>query len=159
MTPPTGTQIIDSHPHAVVDSTTGVPQVDAGLTVTDAQAAAIGAAIGAAVGTNEATIAADAAPTWQNSSGTTGAATTADGPGGDGTLLAADAAHTFYAYSISNSGSIAGFYSIDGGTTWHYLPANCSMYRHAKIVNKAIKIRRVAGGSNLSGVFVSVWGI
>jgi hypothetical protein len=53
---------------------------------------------------------------------------------------------------------VPGFFSFDGGTTWHYLPAACSLnYDQERIANQALQIKRIAGGSNVAGVFASVW--
>lgn len=64
---------------------------------------------------------------------------------------------------IVNVGTVAGFYSRDGGTTWNYLPAGTAsgptaiMDRNVCIYNQAVQVKRVAGGSNLSGVYASAW--
>ena len=59
---------------------------------------------------------------------------------------------------IVNGGAIAGFYSIDGGTTWERLPASTALTDDGVyIMNKAVQIKRIAGGTDLSGVFGSIW--
>jgi len=91
----------------------------------------------------------------QAGSGLTAKTTTDDSPT---TVIAADAAHAYRHFRIFNSGSTAGFYSFNGGTTWHYLPAACSLHHDGvAIANQAIQVKRIAGGDDLSGVFASVW--
>jgi len=59
---------------------------------------------------------------------------------------------------LINEGSVAGFWSIDGGTTWSRLPANCAMKLDRNGAPfTGVKVKRVAGGSDLSGVYVSGW--
>ncbi len=59
---------------------------------------------------------------------------------------------------IVNGGAVAGFYSIDGGTTWERLPASTALTDDGvHIMNKAVQIKRVAGGSDLAGVFGAIW--
>lgn len=59
---------------------------------------------------------------------------------------------------IVNEGAVAGFYSIDGGTTWERLPASSYLTDDGVyIMNKALQIKRVAGGSDLSGVYAAIW--
>lgn len=102
-----------------------------------------------------AVVAAVQASTSQTSSGTTAKATTDDNPV---ELVPANASHTYYHCRIFNSGTVPGFFSLDGGTTWHYLPAACSL-RHdsVKVANQAVQIKRIVGGSNVTGVFASLW--
>lgn len=65
---------------------------------------------------------------------------------------------------IVNEGSVSGFYSTDGGTTWQRLPA-ASILTDDELgfpvapagITLGVKIKRVAGGPNLSGVYVSAW--
>jgi photosystem II stability/assembly factor-like uncharacterized protein len=87
------------------------------------------------------------------SSGETAIATTSD------TAVTALAADTSQAYLtevfIINEGTTPGFFSIDGGTTWARLPAGPSSVRIAlRQIYQGVKVKRVAGGSNLSGVYV-----
>ncbi len=72
--------------------------------------------------------------------------------------LAADAVNTYYHIRICNESAAPGFYSVDGGTTWSRLPAS-SVIRNdgVAIVNKAIQVKRVADGTNLSAIYVEVW--
>ena len=96
------------------------------------------------------------ASTARASSGMAALATTSDAPL---TAIAASEMAVYHHVRIVNEGSVAGFYSLDGGTTWCRLPAGpCAVKDDGvKIVNQAIQIKRVAGGSNLSGVYASAW--
>lgn len=58
---------------------------------------------------------------------------------------------------ITNEGGVAGFVSIDNGITWVRLPASTTIYMRSIITGGSIMIKRVSGGSDLSGVFVSIW--
>jgi hypothetical protein len=72
-------------------------------------------------------------------------------------IIAADSTRDFRFFRIINDGSVAGFYSIDSGTTWDYLPANCIIEDSEVLIqNKSIQVKRIAGGSDLSGVYVSM---
>ena len=89
------------------------------------------------------------------SSGETALATTSD------TAVTAIAADTTQNYLnelvIINEGTTPGFFSIDGGTTWARIPAGPSSVRIAtRQIYSGVKIKRVAGGSNLSGIWVWV---
>jgi hypothetical protein len=90
------------------------------------------------------------------SSGTTAIVTETDAAV---TAVAASATNTYHHVRIINESSAAGFYSLDGGTTWNRLPAGPVSIKDddLKIVNKAIQIKRVPGGTDLSGVYVSAW--
>lgn len=71
---------------------------------------------------------------------------------------AANAAHIgFHHLRILNTGSVAGFYTVDGGTNWGYLPANASVTDEYTHITGAVQMKRIAGGSNLSGVYASLW--
>ena len=53
---------------------------------------------------------------------------------------------------ILNTSSVAGFFSIDGGTTWAYLPAGPCDLKLAGVPSSAsVKVKRIASGSNLTG--------
>lgn len=87
------------------------------------------------------------------SSGTTAVATT------DDTAVTALAADTSQAYLnemvIINEGSAPGFFSIDGGTVWARLPAGPSSVRiQQRQAYQGVKVKRVSGGTNLSGIYV-----
>jgi hypothetical protein len=101
-----------------------------------------------------ATLAANAS-TVRASSGTSPIATATNSAV---TALAADAVNTYYHVRICNESAAPGFYSIDGGTTWSRLPASSVIKNDGvAIVNTAIQVKRVADGTNLSGVYVEVW--
>jgi hypothetical protein len=87
--------------------------------------------------------------------GTTAVATTSDTAV---EALAANATDTYLHVRIANGGTAAGFYSIDGGTTWTYLPAGASVHDWGvRIVNKAIQVKRIPSGSDLASIYVSAW--
>ena len=59
---------------------------------------------------------------------------------------------------IVNEGTAKGFFSIDGGTTWFYLPAGSasapsSVSVNTYLANVTIQVKRVASGTDLSGVY------
>ena len=113
------------------------------LSGTDSAAALLAALLAAAVSTVRA------------SSGTTPLATDGDTVL---TVLAADANAVYHHVRIVNEGAAAGFYSIDGGTTWNRLPVQSVVEDHGvKIVNQAVQVKRVSGSSNLNGVYASAW--
>jgi len=89
------------------------------------------------------------------SSGTTALSTSSD------TVVQALAANTTqvcHHLRVANLGSVQGFYSIDGGTTWACLPANTVLTDDGvEFAGSAVQIKRVAGGSNLDNVYVSAW--
>ncbi len=89
------------------------------------------------------------------SSGTTAKATTSDTVV---TLIAAsgDAHPAMYEnLDVINEGAAPGFVSVDGGSNWMRLPANGTLEkRRIKIDRRiAVTIKRIAGGTNLSGVY------
>ena len=91
----------------------------------------------------------------QGSSGTT-AKTTAGG-GVAVTLIAANSAVVYSHLEIHNEGAAAGWFSYDGGTTWHRLPADSVVTRDAlRIDNVAVTIKDDAA-SALGGVYGSAW--
>ena len=58
---------------------------------------------------------------------------------------------------VNNEGAVAGFISWDGGSNWHRVKASTiQTYDHMGTTN-AVQIKRVAGGSNMADVYVSVW--
>ena len=73
-------------------------------------------------------------------------------------LIAADGSNDLYQVIIANEGSVAGFYSIDGGTTWHRLPSeHVTQINNVLISNKAIQMKRVASGSNVLDVYAEAF--
>jgi len=74
------------------------------------------------------------------------------------TAIIADAVNNIYHVKFANEGAVAGWYSIDGGTTWGRLPSESMFILDGVLVaNEAIQVKRIAGGSNLSGVYVEAW--
>lgn len=85
------------------------------------------------------------------SSGVTATATS-----GDTAVTLFDCAGTaVFRVTVVNEGGVAGFFSIDGGTTWARLPATSSVTVPIPEKPRSIicKVKRIAGGSNLSGVY------
>jgi hypothetical protein len=78
------------------------------------------------------------------------------------TAIAADPTAIWRNVIITNTGAAAGFFSLDGGLSWHYLPAQINnipggvFLNNQVIVNCPIQIKRVPGGTDLSGVYVSM---
>ena len=62
---------------------------------------------------------------------------------------------------IVNEGAAAGFFSTDGGTNWARLPAQfVAEHEFANPfppANLNLKVKRIASGTNLSGVYVTAW--
>jgi hypothetical protein len=62
---------------------------------------------------------------------------------------------------IINEGAAAGFYSIDSGGTYARLPAASAIHldlKHNPLAEgTTIKVKRVASGTDLSGVYVSAY--
>jgi hypothetical protein len=60
---------------------------------------------------------------------------------------------------IINTGTVAGYFSLDGGNTWAYLPAGHTDRPYELVIellqgtNSTIKVKRVADGNNLEGVY------
>lgn len=66
-------------------------------------------------------------------------------------------------FRIINSGTVAGFFSTDEGTTWNYMPGTAASTNPIpiQVLNvsglASIKIKRIAGGTDLAGVYASAW--
>lgn len=59
---------------------------------------------------------------------------------------------------IDNEGAVAGFFSIDGGTTWARLPASTVVVLDGVwIASTAIQVKRVSGGSDITDVYGWAW--
>jgi hypothetical protein len=61
---------------------------------------------------------------------------------------------------VHNTGAAAGFFSVDGGTIWHHIPAAASMsvtLPAGQSGNPTIKVKRIASGTNMSGVYASLF--
>ncbi len=69
------------------------------------------------------------------------------------TLIAAVAGQFFQQLVIVNEGSVAGYFSIDGGATWGRLPASARLDLSVRIENQAVTIKRITDGSNLADVY------
>jgi hypothetical protein len=56
---------------------------------------------------------------------------------------------------ITNEGTVAGFVSIDNGSTWMRLPAGPSSrtFSVRGMLRMVVKVKRVASGSNLTGIW------
>ena len=86
------------------------------------------------------------------SSGTTAKATT--------TADATDvipAASTSCARHARVVSAVAGFFSLDGGTTWDRIEANVRQTRYDVFPIAAVKVKR-DGATDMTGVYASVWG-
>ncbi len=94
-----------------------------------------------------------------NTSGTTAISTSSDA---EVTALALEPGGDVTQVTIINEGSVAGFFQVnaDGATgEWCRLPAGPSAVTNTynePLSGISIKVKRVAGGSNLSGIYVSV---
>lgn len=59
--------------------------------------------------------------------------------------------------TINNSGTISGFFSVDGGATWCYLrPSSDTTLLQAPIPGPVL-VKRIPGGTDLAGVFAYAW--
>lgn len=65
---------------------------------------------------------------------------------------------------IINTGVAPGFFSLDGGLSWHYLPASPNgssisiESNHQPIsLQNGIVLNRIFGGGDMTGVFGSAW--
>lgn len=62
----------------------------------------------------------------------------------------------FDSVTVINEGTIVGFFSIDNGNTWARLPASASLtIDRAPVLG--LQVKRVAGGSNLTGIWGFAW--
>jgi hypothetical protein len=88
------------------------------------------------------------------SSGTTGIATVADAAV---EVLPFVADQLLNNLVIINESAVVGFFSVDGGTIWCRLPANCVLTVSGCPITGAVQLKRVAGGSNVTAVFAWAW--
>lgn len=58
---------------------------------------------------------------------------------------------------LLNTGSAPGEYSLDDGASWCHLPADFAVTKDGVTVGNKLLVRRLAGGANLSGVYLSAW--
>jgi hypothetical protein len=107
-------------------------------------------------GGNLATIAAALAGSYRVNEGGTGKATIDANPTD---VLTVGAGHTVYHCRYSNGGP-PGFISFDNGTTWEYMPSSTSgTVDGIKLTaGQKIQIKR-STVANLTGVYVSAWGV
>lgn len=55
------------------------------------------------------------------------------------------------------NGAVAGFFSVDAGTTWHRLPASAvTEFRSIHPITD-VRVKRITAGTNLADVYASVW--
>ena len=65
---------------------------------------------------------------------------------------------TFRHVQVLNTSQVVGFFSIDGGTTWVYLPASGTQTLDGVTIRRqAVQLKRVADAANVTGVFAAVW--
>jgi len=84
-------------------------------------------------------------------SGTTPVSTTSDTAVN---LVTVTGAPIMGVIGIINTGSAGGFFSLDGGTTWGYIPAIGSVAPGEPVrITGSIMVKRIPGGSNMSGVY------
>ncbi|KKM83496.1 hypothetical protein LCGC14_1308900 [marine sediment metagenome] len=55
------------------------------------------------------------------------------------------------------NGAVVGFFSVDGGASFRYLPANETRTLNNIQVIGSIQIKRVASGSNMADVSGDIW--
>ena len=87
------------------------------------------------------------------SSGETAVSTNSNTPV---TLIALAADELTTAITIINEGAVAGFFSLDGGTTWARLPAESTVTIPHE-TSKSIMVKRTTDGSDLADVYGMVW--
>lgn len=95
------------------------------------------------------------------SSGTTAISTSSDAAVD---VLTADSRYHDREVTVTNTGTAAGFVSINGGTTWFYLPPGITGapvrrtfdLRHRPF-SAHVQVKRIASGSNLSGIYADAY--
>jgi hypothetical protein len=92
------------------------------------------------------------------SSGVTAVATSGDA------AVVAIAANTNFRRNVRivNEGAPSGFFSVDGGTTWHRLPGTAASTTAVptvllNVLIRSVQVKRIASGTDLANVFVTVW--
>jgi len=84
------------------------------------------------------------------SSGTTAKAT----DGNDAvTLLPISSNGQEWDLTILNEGSVAGYFSVDAGTTWLRLPAGPASITGRYTITGDVQIKRIEDGTDLAGVW------
>lgn len=87
------------------------------------------------------------------SSGQTAITTSTDAPVA---ALVVPAATQARSVCVINNGTVDGFFSLDGGTNYHFLPNKTSFtVSFDYFYVGTITVKRITGGSNLSGIYVS----
>ena len=81
-------------------------------------------------------------------------------------ILTIPAATRFNNLILTNTGSTAGFLSVDGGTSWHYFTGGTSNAPGGLFLNNlqyspgqtagAVQVKNAVSGQNLSGLYVSM---
>ena len=81
------------------------------------------------------------------------------------TVIAAAAMTTppYHNVGIIVTGTVTGFFSIDGGHSWTYLPASVNSVPGTVYLtslnldgSQAIMVKRIASGSNVTGIYAFV---
>lgn len=58
---------------------------------------------------------------------------------------------------VVNEQAVAGFFSCNNGSSWHRISASSSVILNNIRVSGAVKVKRVASGTDLTSIYVSVW--
>lgn len=58
---------------------------------------------------------------------------------------------------ITNDSAVAGFWSTDNGISWNRLPASGVMTAYDLTSINSVKVKRIAAGSNLTGLYATAW--
>jgi hypothetical protein len=73
------------------------------------------------------------------------------------TLIDAIPGRVFRQITIINESGVAGSYSLDGGTEWCRWPTGAkSLTLDAAVYNEAVMFKRVADGSDVTGLWASM---
>lgn len=72
-------------------------------------------------------------------------------------ILNTDFQDKYNALTIINESAVAGFFSCDGGMTWARLEPSAATTLDRIYLNQSILVKRVAGGSNVTGLFGFMW--
>lgn len=73
-------------------------------------------------------------------------------------LLPADSTQRYRHVRITNGGALPGFYSLDGGTTFHRLEGSIIITDdEVSVDNQAVQAKREFDGPNITGLFASAW--
>ncbi|MEX0654871.1 MAG: hypothetical protein WD534_12560 [Phycisphaeraceae bacterium] len=58
---------------------------------------------------------------------------------------------------VINRGTAPGFYSFDDGANWAFIPPETGVVKDGVTLGSTVRLKRVAGGSDLSDVYLSIW--